>query len=72
MRVKARIVWPPRPWPSSTHGVDEWQYEAAVEALYAQPFFGAPLFEVVDVIAGTEDDLAVDLPDPLPLEAFVV
>ncbi len=54
------------------HGADEWQYEAAVEALYAQPFFGAPLFEVVDVIAGTEDGLAVDLPDPLPLEAFVV
>ena len=63
-RCSQVVVW------ELAHGADEWQYEAAVEALYAQPFFGAPLFEIVDVIAGVEDDLAVDLPDPLPLEAF--
>jgi Darcynin, domain of unknown function len=30
------------------------QYHAAVEALHAEPFFGAPLFEIVDVIQGVE------------------
>jgi hypothetical protein len=44
------IVW------ALTRGADVWQYEAAVDALHAQPFFGAPLFEIVDVIAGVEDD----------------
>jgi hypothetical protein len=37
-------------------GADIWQYEAAVEALHAQAFFGAPLFEIIEVIAGVEDD----------------
>lgn len=35
---------------------DIWQYEAAVEALHAQPFFAQPLFEIVDVIPGVADD----------------
>ena len=37
-------------------GADAWQYEAAIEALHAQPFFGQPLFEIVDVIPGVEDE----------------
>ena len=44
-------------------GADVWQYEAAIEALQAQPFFAAPLFEIVDVIAGVSDDAD----EPLPL-----
>jgi hypothetical protein len=32
------------------------QYEEAIEALAATPLFGAPLFEIVDVIAGVADD----------------
>ncbi len=51
-------------------GADEWQYEAAVEALYAQPFFGAPLFEIVDVIQGVEDDSVPDTHEASLLEAF--
>ena len=47
-------------------GADAWQYEAAVEALHAQPFFARPLFEIVDVIPGIEDD--VDM--LTPLQAF--
>jgi hypothetical protein len=47
-------------------GADAWQYEAAVEALHAQPFFAKPLFDIVDVIVGVEDD-AEDL---TPLQAF--
>ena len=35
---------------------DVWQYVAAVEALHARPFFATPLFEIVDVIPGVEDD----------------
>jgi len=35
---------------------DVWQYEAAVDALHAQPFFAKSLFEIVDVIPGVEDD----------------
>ena len=47
-------------------GADAWQYEAAVEALHAQAFFARPLFEIVDVIPGIEDDV-----DTLtPLQAF--
>jgi hypothetical protein len=34
---------------------DVWQYEAAVDALHAQPFFAKPLFEIVDVIPGVEE-----------------
>jgi hypothetical protein len=33
-----------------------WQYVAAVEALHGRPFFATPLFEIVDVIPGVEDD----------------
>jgi len=32
------------------------QYVSAVEALHAQPFFATPLFEIIDVIPGVEDD----------------
>lgn len=45
------IVW------ELADGADVWQYEAAVEALHDQPFFAAPLFEIMDVIPGVEDDL---------------
>ena len=43
---------------------DVWQYEVAVEALHAQPFFAAPLFEIVDVIAGVADEFDEPLPFP--------
>lgn len=47
-------------------GADVWQYEAAVEALHTQPFFAAPLFEIMDVIPGVVDD-----EDALmPIEAY--
>ncbi|MEP6877047.1 MAG: darcynin family protein [Burkholderiales bacterium] len=56
------IVW------TLTDGADAWQYEAAVEGLHARPFFAAPLFEIMDVIPGVEDDA-----DELhPIEAFAV
>lgn len=35
---------------------DAAQYDEAVKALAATPLFGAPLFEIVDVIAGLADD----------------
>lgn len=35
---------------------DPAQYHDAVAALQCEPFFGAPLFEVVEVIAGVADD----------------
>ena len=60
------IVW------ELAHGADLWQYEAAIEALHNQPYFGAPLFDIVDVIPGIEDDDSCDAADPLPLEAFSV
>jgi len=44
------IVW------ELTDGADVWQYEAAVDALHAQPFFATPLFEIIDVIPGILDD----------------
>ena len=44
------IVW------ELDRGADVWQYEAAVDALHSQPFFAKPLFEIVDVIPGVEDD----------------
>ena len=44
------IVWELR------DGTDVWQYEAAVDALHAQAFFAAPLFEIVEVIAAVADD----------------
>jgi len=37
-------------------GADVREYVAAVEALHGRPFFAAPLFEIVDVIPGIEDD----------------
>ena len=43
-------------------GTDVWQYEAAVEALHTQAFFAAPLFEIIDVIPGVEDDVDVIMP----------
>ena len=49
-------------------GADVWQYEAAVEALHAQPFFATPLFEILDVIPGVEDDADT----LLPIEAYAV
>lgn len=60
------IVW------ELARGADVWQYEAAVDALHDRPFFGAPLFEIVDVIPGIEDESLLDVADPLPLEAFVL
>ncbi|MBS0447869.1 MAG: darcynin [Proteobacteria bacterium] len=41
------IVW---------ESADAEQYRAAIDALYEQPFFGAPWFEIVDVVSGFEDD----------------
>jgi hypothetical protein len=35
---------------------DAAQYHDAVESLRQRPFFGAPLFEIVDVVAAVEDD----------------
>ena len=54
------IVW------ELTDGADVWQYEAAIEALHAQPFFAMPLFEILDVISGVEDDVDT----LMPIEAF--
>ena len=45
---------------------DVWQYTAAVETLHARPFFAAPLFEILDVISGVEDEVDT----LLPIEAF--
>jgi hypothetical protein len=39
------------------------QYEEAVEALGSTPLFGGRLFEIVDVIAGVDDDDAEGLDD---------
>jgi Darcynin, domain of unknown function len=36
------------------------QYRAAIDALWERDFFGAPLFEIVDVIASVEDEDASD------------
>lgn len=54
------IVW------ELTADAEAWQYEAAIEALHGQAFFAAPLFEVIDVIQGVEDDTDM----LLPLQAF--
>jgi hypothetical protein len=35
---------------------DAAQYHEAIESLRERAFFGAPLFEIVDVIAAVEDD----------------
>lgn len=59
-RCTHMIVW------ELLDGADVWQYEAAVEALHAQPFFAAPLFEIMDVIPGVEDDDDA----LLPIEAY--
>jgi hypothetical protein len=56
------IVW------QLAEGADAAQYDAAIEALRAQPIFAAPLFEIVDVIPGVEDEA----PDALPLAAFAL
>jgi len=42
------------------------QYTEAVEALHARPFFAAPLFEILDVISGVEDEVDT----LLPIQAF--
>ena len=47
-------------------GADVWQYEAAIDALHAQAFFAAPLFEIIDVIPAVEDDED----ELLPIMAF--
>ena len=47
-------------------GADVWQYEAAVDALHTQAFFTTPLFEIMDVIPGVEDDEDT----LLPIEAY--
>ncbi len=49
-RCSHLIVW------TLAGDADVRQYVEAVEALHAQAFFATPLFEVVDVIAGIEDD----------------
>jgi hypothetical protein len=36
------------------------QYDNAIGALGEQPFFGAPLFEIVDVVAGMNSDDVAD------------
>ncbi len=49
------IVW---------EATDVSQYDNAVGALGEQPFFGAPLFEIVEVVAGmNSDELAIDAYD---------
>jgi Darcynin, domain of unknown function len=45
------IVW---------EALDVTQYRAAVDALWERDFLGAPLFEIVDVIAGVEDEDTLD------------
>ena len=45
------------------------QYHDAIALLHERPFFGAPLFEIVDVIAGIEDDGA---DAPLPFAALAL
>jgi darcynin-like uncharacterized protein len=45
------------------------QYVEAIEALHAQPFFAAPLFEIVDVIPGVQDD---DEEELLPVLALAL
>lgn len=42
------IVWETR---------DGAQYRAAIDKLYTEPFFGAPWFEIVDVVSAVEDDV---------------
>ena len=49
-------------------GADASPYEAAIEALHEQPFFATPLFEIVDVIPGVEDDED----ELLPILAFAM
>lgn len=34
---------------------DAAQYHDAIEALHARPFFGMPLFEIIEVIASVQD-----------------
>ena len=43
-----------------------WQFDAALQALQQQAFFAKPLFELVEVIAGIEDDDD----ELLPFQAF--
>jgi hypothetical protein len=49
-RCSHLIVW------TLSGDADAWQFDAAIEALHQQPFFAKPLFEIVEVIAGIEDD----------------
>ena len=46
------------------------QYHAAIDTLRAQPFFGAPLFEIIDVVPGIEDDGDAGDEPGFALEAF--
>lgn len=48
------------------------QYHAAIEALRELPFFGAPLFEVVEVIAGVADDALDAESTQLPYAALML
>jgi hypothetical protein len=43
---------------------DTAQYEEAIQALASTPLFGGRLFEVVDVIAGVNDDDSDGLDEP--------
>ncbi|HEY4066505.1 MAG TPA: darcynin family protein [Burkholderiaceae bacterium] len=54
------IVW------TLSGGADAWQFDAAIEALQAQAFFAKPLFEIVEVISGIEDDDD----ELLPIQAY--
>ena len=44
------------PFEGKSGDADVRQYVDAIEALHAQAFFATPLFEIVDVIPGVEDD----------------
>lgn len=57
------IVWEAR---------DPAQYHAAIEALRELPFFGAPLFEIVEVIAGVADDTSDSTSAQLPYAALML
>jgi hypothetical protein len=57
------IVWEAR---------DGTQYHAAVDELRSRPFFGAPLFEIVEVIAGVADDELDNAATQAPFAALML
>ena len=57
------IVWEAR---------DVAQYHEAIDALHARPFFGALLFEVVELIAGVADDELDGAPAQAPYAALML